>query len=291
MNYVITHTTEYNYREPVSFCHNIARLAPRNTMRQTKQGFGIKISPQPEVINHYDDFFGNHVTYFAVQREHRKLSITVSSEVSIHSNSNYEIDLFRNTSWEEALTQMNEARPELFEPRQFIADTAFTTPDAEIAAYAMRSFTAGRPLFEAAQDLMRRIHHDFEFKPGFTIIATPLTVVMRERKGVCQDFAHLAIACIRAMGLPARYMSGYIETLPPEGKEKLTGVDASHAWFAVYIPGMGWAEFDPTNNQVPGDQHITIGWGRDYGDIAPLKGVLFSSSSQQLKVQVDIRRV
>ena len=140
-------------------------------------------------------------------------------------------------------------------------------------------------------DLTKRIYSEFEYKPGFTTIATPVDDVLRDRKGVCQDFAHLAIACLRSIGLPARYISGYIETIPPPGVAKLSGADASHAWFAVYVPGSGWLDFDPTNNQVPGLQHITIGWGRDYADITPLKGVILSSGQHKLDVSVDVKRI
>jgi transglutaminase-like putative cysteine protease len=165
-----------------------------------------------------------------------------------------------------------------------------TASNREIADYAMQSFRPGRSAMEAAEELMHRIYTDFEFKPGFTTIATPLSTVMQQRKGVCQDFAHLAIACVRSAGLPARYVSGYIETISPEGTEKLVGVDASHAWFSVYIPGKGWVDFDPTNNMIPSDQHITIGWGRDYADITPVRGVVLSSGAHELKVSVDVRR-
>jgi len=146
-------------------------------------------------------------------------------------------------------------------------------------------------VFEALSDLVKRIYTEFEFKPGFTTLATPLSEVMGQRKGVCQDFAHLAIACVRSIGLPARYVSGYIETIAPEGKEKLQGVDASHAWFSVYVPQSGWLDFDPTNNLIPSDQHITIGWGRDYTDIPPLKGVILSIGRHQLNVTVDVKRL
>ncbi len=161
----------------------------------------------------------------------------------------------------------------------------------EIKSYAERSFTSGKPLFEAVYDLVKRIYTDFTFTPGFTTVSTPLSVVMKERKGVCQDFAHLAISCIHSIGLPARYVSGYLETLAPAGKEKLIGVDASHAWIAVFIPGMGWVDFDPTNNQLATEQYITIGWGRDYFDIIPLKGVIMSSNPHELTVSVDVRRM
>ena len=140
-------------------------------------------------------------------------------------------------------------------------------------------------------DLVKRIYADFTFTPGFTTMSTPLSVVMKESKGVCQDFAHLAISCLHSMDLPARYVSGYLETLAPAGKEKLTGVDASHAWISVFIPGMGWIDFDPTNNQLANERYITIGWGRDYFDIIPLKGVIMSSSSHELTVAVDVKRI
>ena len=166
-----------------------------------------------------------------------------------------------------------------------------TASNEEILQYALQSFHPGRSVFEATEDLTQRIFNDFEYKPGHTTISTPLASVMKERKGVCQDFAHLAIACLRSVGLPARYVSGYIETVSPEGVEKLIGVDASHAWFSVYIPEMGWTDFDPTNNCLVSDQHITIGWGRDYADIAPLEGIILSSGSHELTVSVDVKRM
>jgi len=291
MNFRITHITEYIYNETVGICHNIARLIPRDTEKQVCKNINIHISPLPDVQNEYDDFFGNHVCYFVIQHEHKKMRVSVTSEITKAKSFNYQIDLYQKNSWEEVIELLSESQPEFLDAKQYIAETKMTESTPEIKTYALQSFTPGRPLFEATQDLMHRIYHNFEFEPGITMVATPLSEVMAQRKGVCQDFAHLAISCLRSIGLPARYVSGYIETIPPEGQEKLVGVDASHAWFAVFIPGMGWMEFDPTNNQIPGDQHITIGWGRDYADIAPLKGVLFSSSTQQLKVSVDMRRI
>jgi transglutaminase-like putative cysteine protease len=176
------------------------------------------------------------------------------------------------------------------EIKQYVFETPMTLRDEEIVRYALESFRSGRPVFEAAEELTKRIYRDFEYKPGYTTVATPLSVVMQERKGVCQDFAHLAIACLRSVGLPARYVSGYIETISPDGVEKLIGTDASHAWFSVFIPEMGWTDFDPTNNCLVSDQHITIGWGRDYADIAPLEGIILSSGSHELAVSVDVKR-
>lgn len=241
-------------------------------------------------MNDYIDFFGNKVIYFAVQQEHKKLTVVVSSDVE-KTNANLEFELYAGISWEAVKSIFNEIKPELLDAMQYIPETAMTASTPEISEYASHSFTPGRSVYEASHHLMERIFHDFEFKPGYTIIATPLSEVMKDRKGVCQDFAHLAVACIRSLGLPARYVSGYLETLAAPGKEKLTGGDASHAWFSVFVPNAGWIDFDPTNNQLPGEQHITIGWGRDYADIAPLKGVILSSGPHQLTVSVDVRRV
>jgi transglutaminase-like putative cysteine protease len=269
--YNITHRTTYTYFEPVSVCHNVLRLAPRNTAQQVCWHVAVKISPEPDTMREYEDFFGNKVIYFSIEKEHARLTVDVRSEVDIVGG----------------LGDMRDSG----EIRQFIFDTPMTAWDEEIYRYARVSFQPGRPVLEAAGDLMRRIYTDFEFTPGFTTISTPVAVVMEERKGVCQDFAHLAIACIRSVGLPARYVSGYIETVSPEGVEKLIGADASHAWFSVYDPAMGWMDFDPTNNMIPGDQHITIGWGRDYADIAPMKGIILSSGSHGLNVSVDVKRL
>ncbi|CAN5179120.1 hypothetical protein BH11BAC6_BH11BAC6_17270 [soil metagenome] len=204
---------------------------------------------------------------------------------------NGKFNLYAHTSWEETQRLLREPGAENFDAKQYIPDTEITIAIPEIKSYALQSFSPGRPFYEAAKELMHRIYKHFTFTPGLTTIATPLAQVMQQRKGVCQDFAHLAIACIRSIGLPARYVSGYLETLAPEGKDKLVGIDASHAWFAVYIPNAGWIDFDPTNNIVPGDQHITIGWGRDYNDIAPLKGIILSSGKHNLKVSVDVKKM
>ena len=269
--YNITHRTTYTYFEPVSVCHNVLRLAPRDTDRQVCTRVAVRISPEPDTVREYEDFFGNKVIYFSIEKEHARLMVDVQSEVDIVG--------VVDGIWDSG------------EIRQFIFETPMTEWDEEISRYARVSFQPGRSVLEAAGDLMRRIYTDFEFTPGFTTISTPVAEVMRERKGVCQDYAHLAIACIRSVGLPARYVSGYIETVSPVGVEKLIGADASHAWFSVYDPAMGWMDFDPTNNMIPGDQHITIGWGRDYADIAPMKGIILSSGSHGLKVSVDVKRL
>src|SRR5450432_1659236 len=200
------------------------------------------------------------------------------------------MNMYRNAGLEEVRYELSMLKIEAAEIKQYILETPMTAWTPEIIAYSMESFVAGRSVFESAENLVQRIFNDFEYKPGITTIATPLSQVMKQRKGVCQDFAHLAISCLRSIGLPARYVSGYIETLSPEGVEKLICADASHAWFSVFIPGMGWTDFDPTNNCIVSDQHITIGWGRDYADIAPLEGIILSSGSHELTVSVDVKR-
>ena len=292
MNYKIVHKTEYIYFEPISLCHNMARLVPRSTISQNCKKSTVVIDPIPDVINEFEDFFGNKVIYFAIQHEHRSLSVTVSSEIERSTvDLKQSIETYGKIAWEEARMQLYQPRLDYIDARQYVPETVATTFESGITSYAMVSFTPGRPIYEAIYDLMERIYKEFQFKPGFTTVATPISEVMKQRKGVCQDFAHVGIACLRSVGLPARYVSGYIETLPPPGVEKLVGVDASHAWFSVFVPNIGWLDFDPTNNVVPSDQHITIGWGRDYFDITPLKGVILISGPHRLSVSVDVRRI
>jgi transglutaminase-like putative cysteine protease len=291
MTYKIVHTTTYKYSEAVSLCYNIARVTPRNTNNQVCDSCNVMIYPQPDKIHEYEDFFGNKLIYFAIQHEHKNLKVTVTSLITKNNYSYNEMQSQDNLPWEIAKEKFTTSYAALLEIKQYISETTVTKIDDAIIGYALKSFTPGRAMFEAVYNLMQRIHADFKFKPGFTTVATPVAEVLKERKGVCQDFAHLAIACVRAVGLPARYVSGYIETIPAKGKEKLVGADASHAWFSVFIPTIGWVDFDPTNNQIPSTQHITIGWGRDYFDIAPLKGVILSSGSHELSVSVDMKRI
>jgi len=288
MLYSVEHTTKYKYNEQVSLCHNITALTPRNTDQQICKASNMIISPLPDILEEHTDFFGNKLYYFVVEQEHEELTVTVKSQIE---KITIPQPLHSNQSWESVRDLLYASTGEYINEKQFTLPTAITAATAEIKNYAVFSFTAGKSLFDAVYHLINRIYTDFRFTPGFTTISTPLSDVMKERKGVCQDFAHLAISCIHSMGLPVRYVSGYLETLAPAGKEKLSGVDASHAWIAVFIPGMGWVDFDPTNNQLAKEQYITIGWGRDYFDIIPLKGVIMSSSSHELSVSVDVKRL
>lgn len=289
-HYIVTHKTEYIYREPIALCHNIARLIPRSVNGQVCTMSEIVITPEPDTYKRYEDFFGNHLAYFAIEQDHSKLTVTVTSDILI-TPTVLEFHEYPTTPWEEEAKNILTNVDEHMDVRQYILPTDMTVVTNDVKDYALQSFTPGRSFFEATHDLMKRIYKDFQFKPGLTTVSTPVQETLRLRKGVCQDFAHLAITCIRSLGLPARYISGYIETITKPGKAKLVGADASHAWFSVYIPGTGWVDFDPTNNHMPTHQHITIGWGRDYADIAPLKGIILSSRPHKLNVSVDVKRV
>ncbi|CAM4420692.1 transglutaminase family protein [Zobellia nedashkovskayae] len=292
MIFNITHITKYEYNAPVSYCHNIATLRPRESNGQQLLSYKIDVVPEPAEISERVDFFGNYLTRFSIQTQHTVLKVITQSKVLRDYTQQHESffsDSCKGVTLNDALNALNSNDPEIIEAKQYILESIFIRKtDQAIKDYAELSFNGNRSVFEAAYELMQRIYTDFDFDSGFTTISTPIDEVMREKKGVCQDFAQIAIACIRSIGLPARYISGYIETLPPEGKEKLVGSDASHAWFAIYIPTFGWVDFDPTNNQIPLNQHIVVGWGRDYYDVPPLKGVVFGSGKSKLKVAVDI---
>jgi len=295
MHFSVTHSTKYQYSAPVSYGHNIATLRPRRSKGQELLDYEIRIVPEPSEISERIDFFGNYITRFSVQEMHKVLQVTTQSRIArdyAQFHDSFFSESCRSITMDDALTALNSTIPEVLDAKQFILESIFIKKmDQDIRHYAEKSFRGNRSVFDAAYELMQRIYTDFEFVSGFTSISTPIKEVMQERKGVCQDFAQIAIACIRSMGLPAKYISGYIETLPPPGKEKLIGADASHAWFSIFIPGFGWVDFDPTNNQIPKDQHIVVGWGRDYYDVPPLKGVVYGSGTSKLKVSVDISRI
>lgn len=260
---------------------------------QTVVDYKLVISPKPTEFSEKYDFFGNTLTRFSIQEQHKKLKVTALSK--IFRDHTLVPDIYKSTNGQainlmDALVALKSQTIENLDVKQFMLESILIANiSAEIRAYAEISFKPNRPIFEAAYELMQRIFNDFEFNPHVTNVATPIHEVMIKKKGVCQDFAQIAIACARSVGLPARYVSGYIETLPPPGKEKLVGTDASHAWFSLYIPTFGWVDFDPTNNQIPKNQHIIVAYGRDYYDVPPLKGVIYSSGKNKMKVAVDIR--
>jgi len=293
MLYKIIHSTNYEYDEGVTFCHNIAVLKPKSILGHNLMNYNLTISPTPSDFSERVDFFGNTITRFSIQKYHKNLNVTATSIVDKDYTKSKNIEDYeaaKKITLLETLTLLKGTEDEVLDARQYQFESILINNiNQDIVAYAEKSFKPNRSVFEASYELMERIFKDFEFNTTFSNVATPISEVMKAKKGVCQDFAQIAIACLRSVKLPARYISGYIETLPPPGKEKLIGTDASHAWFSVYIPTFGWVDFDPTNNQIPKNQHIIVAWGRDYYDVAPLKGVLYSSGLSKLSVSVDIR--
>jgi transglutaminase-like putative cysteine protease len=292
MKYRVTHLTRYAYSEPVSLCHNLAHLKPRLQPGQNCFASQVRVEPIPAVAREYRDFFHNPVNYFSVQQAHRQLTVTAISEVDVSPRPITD-EAVLGRPWEtvRAALLAEDAGPEVLEARVFALDSPYVQHLAGLGEFAALSFTPGRPFLEAVRDLNQRIFTGFRYDPQFTDVATPLQEVLAHRRGVCQDFAHLALGCLRALGLPARYVSGYLETLPPPGRPKLRGSDASHAWFSVFVPGEGWLDFDPTNDQMPGEQHIVTAVGRDFGDVTPVKGVLYGGGEHELQVAVDVERL
>lgn len=289
MKYRVTHRTELEYEALVGLCYNEARLLPRDMLCQKVLSTDLKIDPLPNDRYERLDYFGNLTTFFSILQPHDHLVVTAISEVEVETAQS---NLFMNADslpWETVRERLRKDRtPDVIDACQYVLDSPMIAVDETLAEYALPSFPPGRPLYDAVHDLMQRIYRDFKYDPEFSSIATPLKEVMAHRSGVCQDFAHLAIGCLRAQGLAARYVSGYIETDPPAGKERLVGADASHAWFSVFQPGGGWLDFDPTNNQLRGNRHVTVAWGRDFADVTPLKGVAYGGGEHELKVSVDV---
>lgn len=283
MLYAVTHTTTYSYADPVSLCHNLVHLRPRPAARQTCLHSSMIVQPEPRFLQHHHDYFGNPITLFTIQEPHKKLQITVKHRIEVTSAQPAKAD----TGWEQARETLRGDRTFL-DAHQFVFDSHYIQRNAALLAYATPSFAPGRPLLDAVADLTARIHREFRYDAKATTLATPLGEVLAHRHGVCQDFAHLAIGCLRSLGLAARYVSGYLETRAPAGRERLVGADASHAWFAAFCPGVGWVDFDPTNNVLPAERHITIAWGRDYDDISPIKGVILGGGEHTMSIAVDV---
>ncbi|HEV2693286.1 MAG TPA: transglutaminase family protein [Verrucomicrobiae bacterium] len=290
MNYSITHRTLYEYAAPVTVSHHVARLEPRVTNVQVCEKFSLKVFPEPALRKERTDYFGNRLCFFAIQEIHNKLEIVTHSRVSVNVAKNLASE--NSTAWEEVAELFRDpVSPEVVDPYQFVFDSPHIRASMEFSDYAAESFGKGVPLLAGAADLTRRIYKDFKFDPRATTVATPLEEVWAKRRGVCQDFAHLGIACLRSLGLPARYVSGYLRTRPPEGKPRLVGADASHAWFRIFCPGTGWVDFDPTNNVRPAEEHIIVAYGRDFGDVSPVAGILTGGGDHDVKVSVDVEEI
>lgn len=279
--YRVTHRTTYTYEDDVTTSFGRAHLLPRTQPDQRCSEAEVSLDPGPDELREHTDAFGNRSTYFCVRSPHRELTVLAQSTVTVD-----------RAVVSPALRPWEEVRDTVpVEARGFVLPSPRLPVEAGVAAYAAPSFPPGRPLGEAAADLCRRIHDDFDYVSGSTTVRSTVTDLLTGGEGVCQDFAHLAVAGLRSRGIPARYVSGYLETLPPPGKPKLRGVDASHAWFSVWT-GDTWLDLDPTNDRVVDEQFVVLAHGRDYGDVPPLKGVIFTDSAKSvMAVSVDMERL
>ena len=290
MTYDIIHRTVFEYLLPVTVSHHSTRVEPRALPHQHVTSFSLRVNPFPALLKPRTDYFGNQVCGFSIQEIHDRLEITATSRVNVTALTPPALAL--SPYWNEVAKLFSDpVSPEVVEPYQFVFDSPLVRTSMELADYARQSFEPDTPLLVGAASLNKRIYTDFKYDPRATTVATPLEEVWEKRRGVCQDFAHLATACMRSLGLPARYVSGYLRTRPPEGKERLVGVDASHAWFSVYCPDVGWVDLDPTNNVLTAEDHITVAFGRDYADVSPVKGVITGGGDHEVHVSVDVEAV
>jgi transglutaminase-like putative cysteine protease len=286
MIYKIVHRSIYKYKHSVSVGNHVACLKPRSSSHQRLVETHLDIQPAPATRTERTDYFGNLLCFFTVQEPHKELMVEARSEVVAGASHVLAGPL---PAWEEVAKSLpQDLSPEGLEAYQFAFESPRIRARPEFAAYALRSFTPGRPMPEALLDLTARIYNDFRFDSKVTNVRTPAEEVFRKRRGVCQDFAHVQIACLRSINLAARYVSGYLRTYPPPGKPRLIGADASHAWVSAYCSGVGWLDVDATNNVVPSDGHVTLAWGRDYGDVSPLRGLVLGGGAHTLKVGVDM---
>jgi transglutaminase-like putative cysteine protease len=288
MIYDIRHKTTFTYEDVVSVSHHVLHLVPRGHARQRPLQTSMVIDPAPTVDSDGQDYFGNAVYYLTLQEPHDRLVVEARSRVEVLPNG-HSLDLGASEAWEDVRESLAGVADEnLLQAYQFAFDSPYAIANDDIQEYALRSFEPGRPILEATMDLTTRIYREFEYRGGVSDVSTPVRDVFAMRTGVCQDFAHLQIACLRSLGLAARYVSGYLLTHPPEGKAKLVGSDASHAWLSVWCARDAWVDFDPTNNLIPDIEHIVVAWGRDYGDVSPINGFIVGGGAHEVAVAVDV---
>lgn len=286
VRYRIIHVTEYDYSSPASLCHNMMRLSPRRLAYQHVEHSHVEIDPVPVVRRTRLDRFGNQCEFFSIESQHNAMVIRASSHVvrdRVHTSGADEI------SYKDLRQRLRDPKNEEDRAAQeFCFDSKYVRTRREFSDYAMECFHPERSAHESLLEMTARIYNEFDYVPNSTLVSTTPIEVLRLRKGVCQDFAHLQIACLRSIGLAARYVSGYLLTRPAPGQPKLIGADASHAWISVYLGDFGWLDYDPTNNLVPDCEHITLAWGCDYEDVAPVTGVVVGGGLTTLNVSVDV---
>jgi len=284
MRFHVTHTTRYIYEAAVSHSLTEVRLTPRNFDGQRVSQSQLRVLPDAAFMHQRKDYYGNDVTSFEVLERHERLEITAESAVDVQPQTN---GSFSSTAWDQVREKIAERTdPACIEASEFIYNSPYVPATPQIVEYTRNIFKPGRPLLEAAQELMHRIHDDFKYAPQSTSIDVPLADVMRKRRGVCQDFAHVMIGAMRSVRLPARYVSGYVRP-----GAKVQGAQASHAWAAIYFPESGWIGFDPTNDVLVSGSHVTLAWGRDYGDVTPAKGISLGGGSQKVEIEVYVRPI
>lgn len=284
--YRIRHETVYRYSDSVARSHHLLALRPRVTPWQRVLASQLAITPHPAACHQHDDWFGNHLSAVIIQEMHRDLTITATTTVEV-DDPQLPIDLL---PWEDVVRRLDAPDRHALAAVECRLPSPLIPVDAAFAAFAAEDFTPGRALAQAVEAFIARIQAECVYDPRATTVSTPVAEVLAHRRGVCQDFAHLAIAGLRSLGLAARYVSGYLETLPPPGQTKLRGADASHAWVAVWCPVGGWLAFDPTNGCRVGERHITCAWGRDFADVSPVRGVILGGGAHELAVAVDVER-
>ncbi len=289
-SYRIQHKTTYDYAYPVATSHHSARLKPLSSELQTCQSFRLKVDPDTADLIERLDYFGNAIQMFSIQESHDKLIVESDSEVDVVAQA-YDIQSLTTTCAELRSTLTDIKRSDLIDIKQFLYPTETTPTIPQAKEFGMRFFGDGESLGSAIGAMLAAYHDEFSFDPKATEINTPVSEVFSKKRGVCQDFAHSMIASLRACGISARYVSGYLLTLPPEGEERLVGADASHAWVSIYTPEAGWIEVDPTNNLICSDQHVRVAYGRDFADVSMLNGAVTGGGEHTLTVEVTMEPV
>jgi len=290
MKYRIHHLTTNSYTDPVAVCQNLVHLTPRSSPYQRCLAHRLAIRPRPYTLDRRLDYFGNAVHQFSVVDGHQKLIISSRSRVIVEPRRLPPPESTR--PWEHVRAELTrDLSAAGLEARQFVHDSPHVPRSGELADYAAESFTPGRPILAAGLDLMRRLYKDMEYDPTATTISTPIDEVFQAKRGVCQDYAHLTLGCLRSLGLAARYVSGYLRTIASPGKERLVGADASHAWVSLYCGPTGWVDLDPTNNVAANMDHITVAWGRDFYDVSPISGMFIGGGQNTLHVAVVVEPV